>query len=762
MNYTYLKEDGSPDLQCLISAFTRCAPSIPGGLEWLDNVRFCRWPNQWSDGRKHDVPGDSTGAAQPWNGASDCRPFVVDDIINERVAMKSAAFWRAMLQHGSAQSEEGSYAVALAEHFIFTKLTAQLNKEVELSAQYQEHYGWCVIAPRWRREISLKRYTITMDGLAREAQTKPEADPLHQLLALIKDPSMEDEAVKWLQAFYDAYVQSQLPEDIQPRAPKTSAAQARKVVQALRDTGKATAPMPYLCKNEPEIPALKPWEEVFLPPELTDAQGMVIIAEWLSEPDLRGRIITEEYDPIWVEKAVEFKGPATGELPVGQLQGTRGLTGAAPQPMMANTLNTNEGLIRILHAVYRDVDEDGIPAVFMTTFHPQVTKDAMKGELFAKHGMADGVDGELPYVECVREWWTRAVTASRSVSDMAHTQQNLVKGVLDGIIDRQSITLLPPVNVYESPTGVKYQFGPAKQNFVRQGREPEFMQMPSGQGLSDAVETHNIIRRAVDNRFGLMSGDVPAPRLQTMQEHSVRSFLIAWTKALQQVLCLAQQKMEDKEFARITGAPEGWLEERRQQNGLLSCALEFDVRELDPELMMKRIESMNKIVLPNDVLGVVQRGKWTAMMTRSVLGPAMAKQLVQPLPDASQALFEKARLEVLNMFAGTAPNFLDKGDPTAAGLLQYTQQIVMNNPNYMRALSDEALLTLAGPQQAQTIIQQLGPRQPDERFSGLLVKWLENLKFLGVTQVQNRQTGRIGVNASEAGAAGVGGMSGGY
>jgi hypothetical protein len=73
-------------------------------------------------------------------------------------------------------------------------------------------------------------------------------------------------------------------------------------------------------------------------------------------------------------------------------------------------------------------------------------------------------------------------------------------------------------------------------------------------------------------------------------------------------------------------------------------------------------------------------------------------------------------------------------------------------------MSDEALMVLAGPQTGQ-LAQMIGQRQPDPRFSGLLIKWLQNLQFVGVTQPANKQIGRIGVDPEAGG--GVGGQVGG-
>lgn len=779
---TFLKPDGTPDLSALISTFRRSNPHAPGPMGWLDQVRDCRWPGQFSDGRKHDVPGDPNGKAKPWNGASDCRPFIVDDIINELVDVDVVAFWRAMLQQGGAGSEEDSYAVALVEWLIFTKMFAALIDEVELSSQYRHEFGWCVLAPRWCREVGLKRYTLTMQEISVKATealqqlqavqatlakspnvqiTAPQQQKIQQLQAvaqlpqMIQDPEREDEAVKYLQQWYEDYIKGNLPADLQERAPGIDLGRVRQCVKDLRDKGSCMVPLPYLCKNEPEIAALKPFEEIAIPPEQIGANEIGFQIEWVSEAELKGRVLTSNYSQEWVDAAVKHKGSSAPEqtrVAVQPLGLSGQLDGNGPAPMAdaaGPALNQDTALIRIIHAMYREADQDGIPGVYVTTFHTEVTKDKNKNDLVADHGLMDGAGSDLPNVECVRERRTRALTASRGVPETAHTDQNLIKGIRDGIIDRQSITLLPPVNIYESPTGARYEFGPAVQNYVRRDKQPDFMQMPSGQGLADAVETHNLLTTNIAGRYGRMADGVSPMRVQTAQENRTRRFLVAWTKAIKWILIFSQQYMTDAEFADVTGAPIGWLDQRRQTPGLLSASLDFDVRDLDPDLMLKRIETMNKIVLPNDVLGVIQRGKWAAVMARAVMGPSVSKQLVQQLPDASQALQDKANNELLKMFAGNQPNYVDEKDPTAASLLQFTQQIVMANPNYLRALTDEALVTLA-PNNAALLAQQIGPRRPDELFSSLLIKWLKNLQFVGVTQVQNKQVGAIGVNPQQA------------
>lgn len=748
----FLTDDGLPNLSELITTFQRCAPTCSGGLAWLDDVRFCRWSGQSADGRKYDVKDDPLGGAKPWNGASDCRPYVVDDIINETKDTLSEAFWRALARPGMANDEAGAYAVALADHLIWTKLYGRLVREVELSAQYAKHYGWYVLAPRWRREVGLKRKEVTLAQIQAEAAQAPPESPLALLPAQILDPSLEEAAVNFFQGWYDAYVRAQLPEDLRARAPQTKRGTVQRVVRELRSQGRSSAPLPVLTRNEAEVCALKPWDEVFLPPEVVDEQTIVFQREWVSEEMLRGRILTEDYSAAAVEAAVKFKGQGTANvLPTGtEGQALRTLTGA--RAVYAGPSGDDKtGLIEIVHAVYWATDEDDVPAAYLTTFQPQVQSLSAGNTAAAwlHHDLVDTVHAELPYVAGTNEWWCRAIAASRSVPETAHTDQNLVKGFLDGIIDRSSFTLMPPLNVYEDPLTAPPDLSPGGRNYYLKGREPYFMDLPGGQGLVDGLEALKVVSARLDNRYGLMSPDVAAPRIQTHQAGDVRRFLLTWTRALQQLLCLCQQHMADEEFARITGAPDGWLEARRQMDGLLACALHFDVRELDPELLMKQIEAVNKTVIPSDTLNIIDRPKWIQVQLRGI-NPAWARELARPVADASQALRDKAQLEVLKMFAGNAPTPLDKDDPTAEALLQNTVQIVQSNPNYLMSLSDEALIALAGPQTARLLAQSLGAaRQPDERFSALLTEWLKHLQFLGVTQVENKAIGRQGARMEQ-------------
>jgi hypothetical protein len=720
---------GTPDVAFLISEFRRCAPS--GGttvLQTVDDTRFCRWPGQAPDGKKHDRPGTP---AFPFDNASDTRPMLADRIVNERSALLTTAFWRAIIKPKAADDEAGSYAVAVADHFVNTVLYEELTREVELSAQYREHYGWCVLHPTWEQKVALKRQKVKLEDLLNLAAklAQQTGDPsLLELQRVIMDPTLEDAALVMLKMIYEAYQAMQMGDQVEVEVPELSDTTVRRALKSLRATGTAEVPVPYICQNRPLVRALRPWDEVFVPGDTTSAEDARVIyrREWLTEAELRSRVRDEGYSPEWVEEAVKQVGKnALSFWSLKEGEGGNALTGPATATAATNTIElTTAGhkFIEVLHAFRRALDDDDVPGIWVTTVHPALPTNKNSKPFYAKHQLLAYPHGEYPFVATAREHWCRCFTSSRGVPEIVATWQNEKKALRDAMIDRTSMTVMPPINEYHTPLGTEYKFGPAVRNSVIQGKEPAFMQMPSGQGMSECLTAQDRLDSDVDNYFGLLSEKVPAPRVQMMQAASTTGFLLTWSRALQQMVSLAQQWMPDAEFAEVTGAPPGWLDQRRDRPGLLAAELHFDVRELDPELVKQRLEAMGQIVA-SDATGIINRTKLTEIQVRAV-NPVWAKELIQNQDTASQQMYQGVENDLAQMFLGVERPYVEN-DPTAPQKLKFAQQIVGSNPTYQQAL------------------QQKG------RFAELVEKWAKNLSF-SVEQQQNKQIGRIGVKPTGA------------
>jgi len=709
----------TPDVPYLSQEFTRCSPLSDGWnrISDADQVRFCRWDNQQPDGKKKDTP---ERPAFPWDGASDTRPMVADDIINERVALLETAFWRAIIRPKASVDEVRGYAVQLVDHFMNSVLYGALTTEVEMSAQYQEHYGWTVLHPCWEQRVALKEQDVSLEDLialgAKLAPNFPDRPELASISDVILNPAAEDQAVELLGFLYDQFAAEQKSGDVDLEIPKMEPGVLKAALDDIRTKGVAEVAVPYLAVNQPAVYALRPWDEVFVPGETTDIQHARVVfhRQWLTEAELRARVRDEGYDEAWVEEAIKQKGRGTKFIaplvPPGTATAFGGIyEGQAPRD-----------LIEVVHAVYRAVNGRNVPGIYCTTFHPRVSKstDANPRPLYAKHELVEYPHGQYPYIVGKRENWCRSVTATRGVPEIVRTWQNEVKALRDATIDWTSIGVLPPINVIHSPLGQKYRFGPAVQNPVLPGKAPEFMQIPES-GVAAGFQAEDRIGARIAHYFGLNSELVSPAHSQNIQARAIQKFLMMWSQAFQQVVSLAQTYMPDAEFARVTGAPVGWLDSNRDRLGLLGVELHFDVRELNEELTVKRLEAVNNSVLPADTAGVIPRAKWVQIQLRAI-NPVWARELAQPVAEASQKMFDEVRDAVAQMFLGNPPRMVEN-DPTAQSRMQFVQQIIQSNPNYQAAL------------------------QRGGRFRDLLEAYIKNLQF-SVTQQNNKQIGRIGVD----------------
>jgi hypothetical protein len=390
-----------------------------------------------------------------------------------------------------------------------------------------------------------------------------------------------------------------------------------------------------------------------------------------------------------------------------------------------NMIRQNEKLVEVIFCYYHALDPDNIPGVYMTVVHPSVCRDPQNSnkELYAEHGLIDAPKGLVPFITGQRENWSRCIVQSRGVPQVATTWQREVKVQRDALIDHTSLSITPPVLVPKGAMGTKLIFGPAKQNEITPGREPKFMEIPNN-GAPLALQLIETVNREMDEYFGRMGAEVPPQRIQMKQQMLVQPFLLMWSRAIQQMMMLAQTYMPDAEFSRATGAPPGWLDQNRNSFGAMDVELHFDVRELDPDWVQKQFELMNQFVLPGDAGGVIDRTKLTQSQMR-LFSPALAKDLITDKASASQQIFRQVKADIAMMYLGNEAEYVQM-DPTAQTKLQFAKQIIASNPNYQQALAAKG-----------------------GRFAELMEKYAQNLQF-SLTEQQNKTVGAIGVKPGTA------------
>jgi hypothetical protein len=754
-----------PDIRALIAEFRAASPWEGNNLKFNEDVRFCRWAGKTPDGKKHGISGKT---AFPWENGSDLDPHLADELIEFLVALSYLAFWKAWLGLKGGGTEESNYAVKLADWIINNLLEEELGLvEVELSENYRQTYGWVVLYVQWVVELSLRYEKLTLEDIAgrlsADAFAEAESPDVLKLFgAMVMEPAYEGQVVELLRRVCQQYREeavSELSEAHTVEVPALEDRILRDILKQLREqktvngqtVQECKVPTPCLKKNGPEICALKPWRDVVLKSTVADAKKSRIVwhLEYIDEAEADARIVSRKWNRGFVEALKKQKGKLSTWSTGGTVDDPKptSLSSAMSgdgQPWVYCEPNGMKDLIQVVTAVYRQNDENGVPGLWATVFHPAIGGAPKAGGAtsattseYAEHGLVDGDEAGTPYVVGRREVPDRSVSSSRGLPQLVNAWQRTEKGQLDGMLDLLSIGVHPPQEIYENVFSSQYVWAPGEQNMVKRGFEPRFPDVPL-KGLAPSAEMVELCERRAGRRAGRRHADIDPSESATLTAKNTETFLMMWSAAIKRAVCLCQAHMSDAEFARITGAPAGWLEERRYERGAqLDTKLEFDVRELDPEYVRELIKTINEGILPDDVMGITNRAKLTKWKWRLV-NPRLARELVDDEGAASQKMMDDVMLQVALMWQGNEPKYVEN-DASAMQKLNFLQQIVMANPNYAQSV--------------QASMQ--GQQPPNPRFVELLQKYNTHLMFQKEQMVDNRQIGRIGVKPQETAGEGM-------
>ncbi len=681
---------GKPDLAELTKEFSR---SLGDGrmltrLRDADDIRYCSWAGQSDDGKKWSANLPEGKQAFPWDGASDTRIPLADSIVNDLVDTLATAHSRAQLRVAPVESTDSPAAQAATTLLRWTTShqAELLGREAELLAQHMLAYGHAVAFIGWEQRSALRTQRLKMDDvMAVAAQSAPES-VLADLPRLVMDPLAADQVAEMLSAY----------------VPGLKKSRAKKVVRELRETGEAEFPQAYICKNEPAVLALKPWEDVSFPPETIELQRARVIfrRQFLTEVELRAKVVDEGWNSAWVDDAVNTSGKGGGWG-----DSLSGITGSS--------YDRRDNLIEVVWAYTRQLDEDGIAGIFYTVFSPLVGRNG-SGPDYAKHELLDYAHGDYPFVLFKREHVARRVEESRGVPEVCATWQQEIKAQRDSIFDATSFETLPPIQVVKR-LGLANKIGPAVQLPVTKAGDYEFMRPPARQP-STAFSLIDAVREQADAYFGRANAKIPPVQTQLKQQRLVNEWLRSWNEVYRQMFRLCVQYLTQEEMTRIVNEASGFSADAAK----FDFQLRFNVAELDNDLVKERLSTISSAIVPLDVSGRIDRSKFIEYLLRTV-APEIAGELLVDQPAASQAMYNTVKAEVAQMMLGIEATYTDaSNDPTAPMKLQYAQEIVGNNPKAQQAL------------------------QGDQLFGELMKKYVQNLE-MGTAQQQNKQVGRIGV-----------------
>ena len=691
-----LLESEKPNVPELVKELSRSYLFGANTTELNDNddIRFCRWNGQTSDGKKFSENRDEDDPALPFEGASDSRIRLIDRVINEQVALWMNSLKGSKLGVSGRTIDDGQNASSMStllEYVTAGRMKQEMRREAELFAQYTNQYGWGVVHIGWEQEMGIQETKFTLSdlvNLAAEMSQQNPNSPVAGIAEFVIDKEKEDLAVSIISSV----------------KPDFSEKKVRKIVVDLRTQGYTKIYSETVLKNLPQVTSLKPYDEITFPPETIELQKARVVFRkvFMTELEVRAMERNDEWDAEGIEEAIKTKGMFTWYRD--------------PNIIPTNRLNQDyrlrtNNLIEICYAYYRQINEDGVPCVYYTVFSPNASD-----RTYLKHGKLGYSHGKYPFVVLRREYIRKAIYESRGITDILSTDQAELKAQRDAMRDRTAFETVPPL-MYKRRVGGTGRIGPAMLLPVSDvNSDFKWMEPPKGSPqIAEFVVSQ--IEKDASGYFGLTREETPPALSQMLQQNSVDNWLTAWSEIYTQMLQLTLQYMDSVEIERICGLPTP--KNIEDINNQYDFEVKFDVRNLYSDLVLEKLQAINQYILPQDTGGIIDRNAMVKLSVEAVSSD-IAKAVVTDQASASQKLYKDVQTEIGMMMLGNEASYVEN-DPTAQTKMMYLQDIISKNPK---------------AQQAQ---------QADPVFTMLLQNYVKNLQ-MSVMQQQNKQIGRIGVS----------------
>lgn len=652
-----------------------------------DNTRYSFWNGQSSDGKKHAA--DIGQQPFPWEGASDTRIRLADEVCNFMVNLSTSAVSRAALNVDGIEGSdtESSGAVGLYLRWMLgTLMQPDFEEELELHAEYAAQYGWSVLHVTWERcyaqvprEINLQQLTGYLG-----ADNPPQIETLTAALQT---------------------EQEYLADLLVAGNEGLTRAKALKHIKEIIDTGKTVFEVPEMTRNQPSIIALRPYYEILFPPETTDWQRARAIfrRDFYTVAEIEEKAASGEWDEAFCKEVKKTAGQNASTFEYG----------LSPVVGTSDSVDDKSNLVEIIHAYSRRTTDSGMPGIYLTIFSPYLEKNNKGEEIYGEHKLVTEAGDTYPFECFTREKTRRSPIESRGVSEIVKTWQNEIKVQSDSLTDRSSFEILPPLKV-PLRYGQRIKVGPGVQVAEQRPNDISWMEPPK-RGSELAFQLINDITVRTDRYFGRPNPNVPPVETQLHQQAFVHRWLRHMSAVVGRMWELTQKFDSDERFGAVTGTNAPMPRDKNKFN----FSLNFDIRELDNEFVQKKLQAISQFILPEDTMGIVDRTKLIRKKLQ-VIDPTLATDLVTEEAEASKKMFDDVNNQVALMALGNQPNFVEN-DPSAGIKLQFMQQIIASNPKYQELL------------------------QSDQQFQELVQAFSQNLN-MSMMQQQNKQIGRIGVN----------------
>jgi hypothetical protein len=433
---------------------------------------------------------------------------------------------------------------------------------------------------------------------------------------------------------------------------------------------------------------------------------LIVRREWIDKAELRARKASMQWNDAFIQALAPKDGKGfetSSALPEEWTSPGGEHVEFDPEPY--------KGLYEILWVYWRETDDDGAQGIWYAPISGPAKMAAAPARLLPY------AHGKYPFVWFQRETLSHRILDSRSTTELAASEQGLLKLFTDLNADAAQIGTIPPLEVPVHAAGLQLTIKPLGRIPMRHKGEISWMTPPPYSRQND--KTCETLERNLNQYFGRMSGRDASPTLNQIHwQLMVDRFLTSLAEVYAHLLGLAQQYMPDhvlERVAAISGEHAAMIRNREEIQGQFDLELHFDVRDLDQEALMKKLELIGTHVLPHDSLSTVQRDRLVQVMMHAI-DPALADMTLRPVEAANRAEIEDERLNWVKIVSGIEPEMREEGQ------------------NFQVRLAELNRIMQGDPEAA----QRLPPRNQQ-----ILSARLQHLQFQ-VQQMENRETGRLG------------------
>lgn len=642
------------ELQAAATDMSTYLSRVQDASDWWQ----CEWPNQFTDGRVHpdgwpDVKG---GDCWPWNGASDSRLRLVEGIVNEHVVLDLVAFWSAKVQCESQRpfiyGRQSNVAEKMLKWRVYKHMKRELLRELPLAFTWKHALGVSFMGIEWEQVRDIVMIPVSVDQIAQAAAALGFGDVIDRLMDV--DKEYDDELI-------DALMR------LSPVLPKGD---ARKILESLRLNGAAELPVVSFRINKPVWTAMRPGIDVLIPSETVDVQAARFVAkrEKVDQATLEDRIVTEGYDPRFVDVASQHKGKFSTYLPYT----------VGPGEM---EIGSDRDLIDLIHVFYRKL-HNGVPCTYRTVFNDFVAKDT-HNELYAVHRRFEYDHQQYPLVAFRRRHSFRPLLSSIGIADEAYTDELDMKRQQDGINNRTDLIHKPPMIV---PTlraqAVKNAYGPnavmtaSRPNEVTWAPLPPFDETP--------ILCMQQVQMRLDRRYGIIGGAVDPEIKAVRRQQLAMQCLSEIELCLEQTLQLQQQYETDEDVQRVAGGNQPWKLSAKDIQGMYEISATVDMKVINLEYAQMKLDMLGKIIPFKQSGGVVFKA------AAELVDPDLADQMTED--EMSPAAMERERNDEYNAVSQILSG-IEAVKPMMANpqfRLQTIQQI-MTDPGTMQKVSQDPI-----------------------------------------------------------------------